>query len=141
MRNFNKNTYFEAAPSLSERRGGGHTGHFSPGSGLLLHAPKSAHRGGDARGVGMKNPIFSHSGAWCSCLRVGLGSPQPWVGVPGCRVGGCGSRGGIYGVPSGRASRGAAMHFGLSAFRGGGEVRAMARLNSFLFSFLFISFQ
>lgn len=75
MRNFNKNTYFEAAPSLSERRGGGHTGHFSPGSGLLLHAPKSAHRGGDARGVGMKNPIFSHSGAWCSCLRVGLGSP------------------------------------------------------------------
>lgn len=133
MRNFNKNTCLEAAPSLSERRGGGHTGHFSPGSGLLLHAPKSAHRGGDARGVGMKNPIFSHSGAWCSCHHVGLGSPQPWVGVPGCRVGGCGSRGGIYRVPSGRAPRGAAMHFGLSAFRGGGEARAMARFNSFLF--------
>lgn len=119
MRNFNKNTYFEAAPSLSERRGGGHTGHFSPGSGLLLHAPKSAHRGGDARGVGMKNPIFSHSGAWCSCLRVGLGSPQPWVGVPGCRVGGCGSRGGDLRSPLGKGSPGGSDALWPLRFQGG----------------------
>lgn len=54
MRNFNKNTYFEAAPSLSERRGGGHTGHFSPGSGLLpSHCVRLSQRIGAAMPVGL----------------------------------------------------------------------------------------
>lgn len=139
MRNFNKNTYFEAAPSLSERRGGGHTGHFSPGSGLLLHAPKSAHRGGDARGVGMKNPIFFPLGCVVLLPPRGAGLPPAVGGRPGVPRGWLREQGGGFtespreGLPGGQRCT-------LASPLSGGEGRREQWLDLIRFYFNFYLF-